>query len=92
MGKPELVTVVAESHGIIVVNGRAGTISKGMTLDVDLETAKQYDFLKTQGEDKQAPQPVQEDQGEKPRAKSRGRKQKAASGDQGTDTNDERIP
>ena len=45
MGKQKLVSVRATGPGIVMVNGRAGQVAKGMTCDVDPMTAAQYDFL-----------------------------------------------
>jgi len=46
MGTEELVDVEATGPGIIMMNGRAGQVTKGFKLQVDRATAAQYDFLK----------------------------------------------
>lgn len=97
MGNPGLVSVRVISNGIITVNGRTGTVAKGMTLDVDPATARQYDFLEVIPEAhapkvEKEPVPVEEGSGTTPRKKSRGRKSKDTSGDQEPHTDDERIP
>lgn len=46
MGTAELVDVEATGPGIIMMNGHAGQVVKGMKLQVDRATAAQYDFLK----------------------------------------------